>query len=97
VVVAAEATEQQPRARLPPQECRLVLGGRDRSRIATLGCANKKVGPGIKLTREQEARIRELDAKGGKSGTVRAIARTVGVPKGRVERFLQREKLSRNP
>lgn len=71
------------------------VSGRLAPELAAAG--GNKVGADVRLSTEQEARIRKLATKGGKGGTIRAIAGTVGVPKGRVERFLQREKLSRNP
>jgi hypothetical protein len=56
-----------------------------------------RVGRVRQLTAEQQQRIRQLHASGGNAASVRAIARAVGVPKGRVERFLSVDKLSRNP
>jgi hypothetical protein len=55
------------------------------------------VGRARQLTADQEARIRELVTKGGSVASVRGIALRLGIPKGRVERLLEREKLSRNP
>ena len=67
-------------------------------RVATvMASADARPGRPRELTSEQEARILELREKGGKGASVRAIAQNVGVDRGRVERFLKRETVTKPP
>ena len=57
----------------------------------------KQSGRRRELTDEQQARILELRARGGTGASVRAIAQNVDVGRGKVERFLKRETVTKPP